>query len=282
MRKLALALAAAVIGVPAANAADVERVQVGLPGRNTTRAFSPQTFIVVTSPDAYVRTSFDGDSSSWHGPRCVVSSNPGLSDDVSMPWFVVFSDRYATREQAAAGARTFDDLPLVSEGTIEIPHRIRGREVGAIVGYYLLGQSTHDRGWAEIGVGIPLTRGVFAVARFWSTGPSFGCSVGGTAARQWHLDAAQSAAARLVVDGNLPAARISAHPQRRRVSGFVNDGFGHPVVGARVTLERKAGRTWRRGPSVSTNSSGFYSVLARAGTMRTAHGTLRSKPVRVR
>jgi hypothetical protein len=266
--------------VPIAVAADTDRIQVG--GSGSTRGFSRQTYVTVTTPGGYSRTGFDGDAGSWRGPRCVVSSNPSLSDDVSIPWSVGFSDSYRTAEEAADRGRTFRDMPTVERGTIEIPHRIRGKEVGGISGYYILAQTQQEYAWAEIGLGIPLTRGVFVAARFWSTGPSFACTVGGTAARLWHLQAAEAAAGLVAIDGNLPAARLTAHAQRRRVVGFVSDGFGHPVVGARVTLERKVGRSWRRGGSASTNASGFYRALALPGLVRAAHGSLRSRTVRVR
>jgi hypothetical protein len=283
LRRLLIALVVAATAVPIAAAADVDRVQVGLPGRNTTRAFSSQTFVVVTTPAAYTRLSFDGDAGSWRGPRCVVSSRPDLSADVRVPWALRFSDTYASREDAADRARTFRDLPELSRGTIAVPHRIRGKGVGAISAYYVLGQSGEDYGWAEVGLGIPLTRGVFAAMRFWSTGPSFACNVGTTSSRQWHVDAVQAAAARVVVDGNLPAARITAHGARRRMSGFVNDGFGHPVVGARVTLQRRDARgTWRAAGTATTAGNGFYSARAVPGAVRAVHGSLRSAPTRVR
>lgn len=280
MRKALVAIGLALCLVPAAVATDVDRVRVG--GTGSTRGFSQQTFVVVSTPDAYARIGFDGDAGSWSGPLCVVSSNSSLSAVVTLPWTVAFSRTYRSADEAADRGRTFRDLPVLTRGTIEISHRIRGKEVGGILASYVVGQSRQDHGWAELGLGIPLTRGVFVAARFWSTGPSFACNVGGTASRQWHVDAVQAAAARVVVDGNLPAARVTARAQRRRVVGFVNDGLGHPLVGVRVTLERRAGRAWRRAASVSTNASGLYSVLARPGRVRVAVESIRSRTVRVR
>ena len=268
-------------GAPIALAADVDRVQVGAPGRNTTRGFSPQTHVVVTSPETYARTSFDGDSGNWRGPICVVSPNPSLNGEVRISWSVDFSDAYPTAEEAADRGRRFRDLPTVSRGTLAVPHRIRGKNVGGISANYVLGQSSAEDAWAEIGLGIPITRGVTAIATFWSSGPSFDCNVGGTTARQWHQDAVEAAAAAIVVDGNLPPAHLTAHGQRRHVAGFLTDGFGHPVVGARVAIARKVGRSWRRSGSATTNASGFYRALALPGLARAEVGSLRSRPVRV-
>lgn len=280
MRKIGVALAIALAAVPSAAAADTDRVQVG--GSGSTRDFSRQTYVTVTAPDAYVKTGFDGDHGDWRGPPCIVSSNPSLSDDVSVSWTVGFSDSYRTAEEAADRGRTFRDMPTVQQGTIEIPHRIRGKEVGGITGYFILAQTRQEYGWAEIGLGVPLTRGVFVAARFWSTGPSFRCAVGGTSSELWHLQAALAAAERVVIDGNLPAARLRANGQRRRVVGFLSDGFGHPVVGVRVRIDRKVGPSWRRAGWASTNASGYYKALALPGVVRAAFGSLRSRAVRVR
>lgn len=280
MRGIVAALAVALGAVPLAAAADTDRVQVG--GSSTTRGFSARTHVGVTSPDDYVRTGFDGDHGDWRGPVCVVSSSPSLSGEVSISWGVGFSDRYRTAAEAADRGRTFRTLPIVQKAEIKVPHRIRGKEVGTIRGAYVLASTPQEYGWAEIGLGIPLTRGVFVTAQFWSTGPSFGCTVGGTASRLWHLQAALAAAARVVIEGNLPATRLTAYAQRRRVVGFVSDGFGHPVVGVEVRVERMVRGAWRRAGSASSNASGYYRAATLPGTVRAKVGSLRSAPVRIR
>ena len=284
MRTLFVSLGLALAIAPIATAADVDRIQVGQPGRNTTKGFSPQTSVVVTTPDAYTKIDFDGDAGNWRGPLCFASSYPSLSKDVHIAWGVGFSREDRSAEEAADRGRTFRDQETAQRGTIDIPHRIRGQKVGEILAHFIIGQSSAEdsTGWAEIGVGIPMTRGVFARARFWSTGPSgAACTVAGTPPRLWHRAAVIAAASGLAIDGNLPAARVTAHAQRRRVAGFVSDGFGHPVVGVRVSLERKVGRGWRRAGSATTNASGFYSALSLPGLVRAAHQSLRSKAVRV-
>lgn len=283
MRKIGVALAIALIAVPGAAAADTDRVQVG--GSSSTRGFSRQTYVTVTAPDAYTKIDFDGDAGNWRGPLCLVSSYPSLSSDVHVAWGVGFSKEDRSAEEAADRGRTFRDLETAQRGTIEVPHRIRGKKVGEILAQFIIGQSPDEdsTGWAEIGVGIPMRRGVFVRARFWSTGPSAAsCTVAGTPSRLWHRDAVLAAAGGLAIDGNLPAARVTAHAQRRRVAGFVSDGFGHPVVGVRVSLERKVGRGWRRAGAASTNAAGFYSALSFPGLVRAVNGSLRSRAVRVR
>jgi hypothetical protein len=280
VRKIVAALAIALCAVPIVAAGDTDRVRVG--GSSATRAFSPRTHVVVTSPDDYVRTGFDGDHGDWRGPLCVVSSNASLSGEVAVSWSIGFSNRYRTAGEAADRGRTFRDLLIVQRAELKIPHRIRGKKVGSIIGEYVLAATRQEYGWAEIGLGIPLTRGVFVAARFWSTGPSFRCTVGGTASELWHLQAAQAAVARVVIDGNLPAARLTAYPQRRRVVGFVSDGFGHPLVGVQVTVERLVRGAWRRVGSAATDASGHYRAGTLPGTVRVTLGSLRSAPVRVR
>jgi hypothetical protein len=280
VRTIAAALAAALAVVPMAAAADTDRVRIG--GSSTTRDFSPRTAVVVTSPEAYVRTTFDGDHGRWRGPSCAVPSNPSLSRDVAIAWSVALSDRYRSAEEAALAARTHASLPLVERGDLKLPHRIRGKDVGTIRAEYVVAATPQEYGWAELGLGIPLTRGVFALARFWSTGPSFACIVGATVAKQWHRDAVAAALARVVVDGNLPAARITAYAQRRRVVGFVSDGFGHPVVAVQVAVERRVRGTWRRADSAATDAGGHYRAATLPGTVRVTLGSLRSAPVRIR
>jgi hypothetical protein len=280
MKKLVAALGIALFAVPLAAASDTDRVRIG--GSSATRAFSTRTHVVVTSPEAYVRTGFDGDHGDWRGPLCAVPSNPSLSGEVEVSWTVGFSNLYRTAAEAADRGRTFRDLPIVQRGRLKIPHRIRGKNAGSIVGAYVLAATRQEHGWAEIGLGIPLTRGVFVAARFWSTGPSFRCTVGGTSSELWHLQTAEAAVAGVVIDGNLPAARLTAYPQHRRVVGFVSDAFGHPLVGVRVSVERMVRRTWRRAGSAATNASGHYRAATLAGTVRVTFGSLRSVPVRVR
>lgn len=280
MSRIAVALALALCAVPIAFAADTDRVQVG--GSSATKGFSPRTYVAVTAPEGYARTGFDGDHGDWRGPLCVVSSNPSLSSEVAISWAVAFSKTYRTAAEAADRGRTFSDLPTVKLGEVEIPHRIRGKEVGGIVASYVIAASPQEYAWTEIGLGIPLTRGVFAAARFWSNGPSFRCTVGGTAERLWHLSAAEASAARVVIEGNLPAARLTAYGQHRRVVGFVSDGFGHPLIGVAVTIQRNTRGRWHRVGTASTNASGFYRATALPGTVRVTLGSLRSKAVRVR
>lgn len=280
---LGVAVAMVLTAVPLAAAAETDRVQVG--GSGNTKGFSQRTYVDVTTPDAYTKIDFDGDAGNWRGPQCLVSSYPSLSGDVHIAWGVGFSREDRSAEEAADRGRTFRDMETAQRGTIDVPHRIRGKKVGEILASFVIGQSPNEdsTGWAEIGVGIPMTRGVFARARFWSTGPSAAaCTVASTPAPLWHRAAVIAAASGLAIDGNLPAARVTAHAQRRRVAGFVSDGFGHPVVGVRVSLERKVGRGWRRAGAATTNASGFYSALSLPGLVRAAHGSIRTRAVRVR
>jgi hypothetical protein len=283
MRTLFVSLAVGLALVPIAAAAETDRVQVG--GSSNTPGFSRQTYVGATTPDAYTKIDFDGDAGNWRGPLCFAPSYPSLSGDVHIAWGVGFSKEDRSAEEAADRGRTFRDMETAQRGTIEVPHVIRATKVGEILAHFIIGQSSDEdsTGWAEIGVGIPMTRGVFTRARFWSTGPSAAtCTVASMPSRLWHRDAVLAAARGLAIDGNLPAARVTAHAQRRRVAGFVSDGFGHPVVGVRVRLERRVGRGWRRAGAATTNASGFYSALSLPGLVRAAHGSIRTRAVRVR
>jgi hypothetical protein len=271
------------IAVPAAAAAGVaDRVQVGQPGRNTTRAFSPSTHVLVQAPGRYVATAFDGDSGSWRGPLCVVGSNRSLSKDATVAWAVTFSNRFRSADEAAAAARTFDDLPVASRLELEVPHVVRGRTVGTIRAVAVVGASRSEHGWHELGLGLPLTRGVFAGVRFWSTGPSFRCAVDDVPSEVWHRETVHAAANSLVVDGNLPVARITAAGAKGLVRGRVVDGFGHAVVGVPVVVERKDGRRWRRAGRAITDGTGAYRAKAASGLVRARVGAAVSGPTRAR
>lgn len=274
-----------VVAVPLALAQEIDRVQVGLPGRNTTRGFSSATYLTAHAPEGYRRAS-EGRMLKWVGPTCVPPTMPQFAAELAITWGIGFDNGVRTAEQAAEKARTFSDWTVVERSAIAIPHVIRGREVGKLPGFYVIGAAREEGGWHEGGLGISMSRGVFALGEFWSRANTFRCIVNGVESRAWHLDATRRAIAAIAVDGNLPPARVTARARGRRVAGQVTDGFGHPVAGVRVTFERRVGRTWRRAGAGASDALGRYDARPRqSGTIRavvTFGVTVRSGPVRVR
>jgi hypothetical protein len=66
----------------------------------------------------------------------------------------------------------------------------------------------------------------------------------------------------------------------------VRDAFGHPVSGAKVTLERRAGGSWRKGATRTSSGRGAFTLRgARGGSHRVVAalaGTTRRAAVRGR
>ena len=268
LRLLGIAGVAVAIGAAAAAAEDVDRVQVGVPGRNTTRAFSAALFLTITTLPEFRRTGFDGDSGGWEGPICEVASNPRLNGPITLTWDAVFHDDVRSAEQAARAALTFD-WTTIESGPFPIRHLVGGREVGTIPGIYVLTDSRGQTGYHESGIGFELGRGVFAGIAFWSRGNALECTVRGIPVATWHRGTARAALGQVRVEGNLPPARVTARSRAGRVTGSVTDGYGHPDAGVMVRLERRAGRRWRAVRSGRTAAAGSYSLRTRgSGTYR--------------
>lgn len=281
-RRSAFPLAVAALlalGAGLAAAGETDRVQVGQPGRNSTRGFSPALVVTLTAPLEYER----GGDRRWNGPRCEVPGRPDLSGDVFITWRVLFDDVRRTATEAARRAMTFDWI-TVADTPVVVSHLVAGRSVGTLPGHVLLTDSRSEQGWHEGAIAFSLGRGVFAVADFWGRGPSFQCSVAGTPVSQWQQTAVTSALRSVQLEGNLPPARITARARSGRIAGEVRDSFGHIVAAVGVKLERRDGQRWRVVGAGATDRNGRYSLRPRSsGTYRVtatlAGTTARSRPV---
>lgn len=274
------ALVALMTFAAVALAQETDRVQVGVPGRNTTRGFSPALFVTVTTLPDFQRRS----AGHWEGPICEFAPNPNLSAPISMTWDEGFSDSVRTAEAAARATLTFD-WRTIESGAIAVPHMFRGRRLGTIPGFFVLTDADSQTGYHESAVGFPLGRGVFASIEFWSRGNALQCTVRGQPVAAWHREQARRALANVALDGNLPPARVTARRRAGRVSGSVTDGFGHPDGGIAVRLEKRLGKRWRVVRAGRTTGAGGYSLRPRGqGTYRVvatlAGVSARSAPVR--
>jgi hypothetical protein len=286
LRPLGIAALAALIGGAIAAAQETDRVQVGSPGRNTTRAFSPALFVTVTTLPDFRRTGFDGDSGGWEGPVCDFAPNPGLSGPISLTWAVGFDADAQSAEQAAREQLTFE-WETIESGPLAVPHLVAGREVGTIPGFYVLTDARSQTGYHESALGFPLGRGVFAALEFWSRGNALECTVRGMPVASWHRETARAAVRQVRLEGNLPPARVTARTRSGRVIGAVADSFGHPVAGIAVRLEKRVGRRWRAVRAGRTGQTGTYALRTRgSGTYRVvatlAGSSARSGAVRSR
>jgi hypothetical protein len=282
-----LALAGALaLGAGVAAAEETDRVQVGVPGINSTRGFSPALFVTLTAPLEYQRA----DEGRWNGPRCEVPGRPDLSGDLFITWRVGFDDIRSTAAEAARAHMTFE-WAVVGEGSVAVSHVVAGRTVGTLPGYFLLTDSRSEQGWHEGSIAFSLGknargRGVYATARFWGRGIPFRCTVVGTPVSQWQRTGVTSALQSVQLEGNLPPARVTVRARSGRVLGEVTDSFGHFLAGVGVKLERREGRRWRAVRSGVTDRDARYTLRAPGkGTYRVtaslAGVRARSNPVRL-
>jgi hypothetical protein len=274
-RLFALALATLAV-VPAALAQETDRVRVSPNG------FSSATAVTVTVLPEFRRTGFDGDSGGWEGPMCD-HPQPSLSSPVALTWGVGFENRSRTAEEAASAALTFR-WKVVERTTISVRHLVAGRDVGAIPGTLLVTDSESPQGWHEAGLGFPVGRGFFAGAEAWSRGNGFPCQVrsaqGPVHSTSWHRQKSRQALESIRLEGSLPPARTTARGSASRVTGTVRDGFGHPVAGALVALERRVGRAWRRAGSGRATAVGGYAIRVRKRGRYRAVATLAGSSAR--
>ena len=81
----------------------------------------------------------------------------------------------------------------------------------------------------------------------------------------WNLQAVEEAVRGVAVEGNLAPRKVTARIQGGQVAGRVTDGLGHPVVGAKVALERRSGNAWQRVAQGRTNANGEFKLRLGAG-----------------
>jgi hypothetical protein len=267
----------------------------GLEG-NPTDHYPPTLAVTVLSPPEYERgCCHDSNGGEWVGPRYQATGRPSLGANATIDWSVGIA--VGVRDaRAALIANLTHDFPVISEGQQQVEHRVGGRAVGTIGGYWVLTRSTFggaDDARMEAAVGFPLCDGNTAYAKFSLLSPS-GNSAGGSIGfgeylingmrpTDWNAEKGMQAIRGVRLEGNRPAQRVTAAARGRRVSGRVADCDAHPLAGLAVQLQRRTGRAWRTVSSARTGPGGTYSLAARsAGTYRVRAGTRTSTSLRVR
>jgi hypothetical protein len=297
-RKIATVLAiVSGLGIVGLAFAQVEdRIVLKATGGNDLASYSPTLAAVSVSPPEYKRgCCYDSNGGEWVGPRYEATGLSTLGADSSIDWTVGVAVR-ARDTRAALIANLTHDWPVVSEGEQLVEHRVGGRAVGTIGGYWVLTRSTFygaDDASMEAAVGFPLCDGNTGYAKFDLLKPS-GNSAGGAMGfgeyringmlpTDWNAEKAMQSIRAVRLEGNRPFVRLTAAARGRRVSGRVADCDAQPLAGFSVKLQRRAGRVWRTVASARTSAGGTYSLAARsAGTYRVRAGTRTSASVRVR
>ena len=296
-RRVAIVLAtgAALAAAGLALAQVEDRIVLKATGGNDLAHYSPTLAAAVVSPPEYSRgCCYDHNGGEWTGPRYEATGRPSLGADSKYDWTVGVAVR-AGDTRAALIANLTHDWPVVSEGQQQVEHRVGGRAVGTIGGYWVLTRSTFggaDDARMEAAVGFPLCDGNTGYAKFSLLAPS-GNSAGGSMGfgeylingmrpTDWNAEKGMQAIRGVRLEGNRPAARVTAAARGRRVSGRVADCNAHPLAGFAMQLQRRTGRSWRTVSSGRTSAGGTYSLTARsAGTYRVRAGTRTSASLRL-
>ena len=287
---LAIGLVAlvAAAGAWAAANSTVDHVRVNGAGRNSTRTYSTTLYVDVALVSGYTRKSFDGDAGTWDGPGYHASLKETLSGATHLGWGVDFdlASRLSLEAFDKRYALDFGSWRVLQQGPRAIPHMIGGTKVGTIKGLMMLTQAPGDTAAAfDSAVSFALCKGVIAVAHFStltpssnSAGPSGSYVVDdGTDVQAWNRDHISASLDGVVVNGYLPAGRLTATARGRSVQGIVSDCLGHPMPKVVV----KVGST-----HAVTNTSGSYTAhVAGPGSYAvsvTAGGGSARRTVRVR
>jgi hypothetical protein len=295
--RVALAIGiGALVTAPLVLAEVRDRVTLRGQSGNPTDHYSPSLAIVAASPPEYKRgCCYDSNGGEWTGPRYQATGRPSLGGDSKYDWSVGVAVK-AGATRAALVANLVHDWPVVSEGRQLVKHRVGGRAVGTIAGYWILTRSpigAEDDARMEAAIGFPLCDGNTAYARFGLLLPS-GDSAGGaqgygeyvingTRPTVWNAAKAMQAIRGISAEGNRPATRVTAGRRGAAIAGSVVDCSNHPLAGHGVQLEQKAGSTWRGVRSGKTGAAGTFSLTTRgAGVYRVAAGTRRSSTITVR
>jgi len=255
--------AASPVALPAAANA-IERVPVRAA---TPASFPPGLTLALTSPARFGSASRAPESGRWLGPRYDSITVPGLAGSSAIDWSIVLD---TTSQSAEAAAIAANKLGFAEDqrGQIAVPHLVGKTQVGTIQGFYILkvASNTLDTARAEATMAFPLGQGVLAVARFTLLEPPNDDYrvEGGILPTSWNRGQAFIALAGVRVEGNFAPALASIRAERgtRVIRGRVVDAFRHRILGAQISLERRAGSAWRRVAVTRTDRLGNYSVRA--------------------
>ncbi len=256
-----------------ASAQAVERIQIADAARQQ-HGLPAGLVVELSSPANYNRRSVSGDSGRWSGPRYEERGNPSNWEFAVLDWTVSFDERQGEAEAIAAANVVHRDWQRDQRGGLSVPHSVGTRDVGTILGYYVMMTPADENDARFEGViAFPLDVNLHAVARFEAVLPASDSFVvnGSSVASSWNRGHVLLALAGIRLQGNLPPKTVAARPSQRGrlVKGKVVDRFLDAVLGAAVSLERRAGGGWAKVAGTRTNQRGFYSVRAKKrGTYR--------------
>jgi len=274
MRWLALPAAAAA-AVSLAAGGTVDKVQVGVSGRNATEGLSPSLYVDVPVVADYQQAKFDGEQGDWQGPdyTATKSSDTGRTD---LSFRSVFDNHVGSLDGMATKALVHGTWTQSEKSSVQVARVLGGRTVGAVGGELVLYEEpiSGSARWESV-LALPLCHGVFGAVDLYADAPPADTSgtagqylVGTTPAKQWNHDHALAAAHGVKLDGPLPGGRVSARAAGKAVAGSVAD-CGGALQGVPLVLQRKAGSGWAAGGRGVSGAGGRFTLPARgAGSYR--------------
>jgi Carboxypeptidase regulatory-like domain len=256
-----------------AGAQAVERIRISDPARQG-HELPPGLLVELASPAEYNRQSVSGESGRWVGPRYEERGNPGNAGLASLNWSVSFDQREGDAEAIAHANVVHRDWARDQHGGLSVPHVIGSRNLGTILGgYVMVSPSAASDARFEGVLAFPLDANLHAVVRYEALEPPADTFLvkGSIVGKSWNRGQVLLALNGVRLQGNLPPKIVAARAVERGrfVRGKVVDRFLDAVLGARVSLERRAGGSWTRVSGGKTNERGFYMLRPkRRGTYR--------------
>jgi len=271
-----------------AGAQAVERVQIPDAVRQS-HGLPAGLVVELSSPIDYNRVSFTEDSGRWTGPHYEEPGNPDNDGFASLDWKVSFDERDGDAEAITLANVVHSDWERDQRGQISVPHAVGTRNVGTILGYYVMLTPGGSDARFEGVITFPLDTNLRAVAHFEALEPPNDSFVvnGSSTASSWNRGQILISLASIRLQGNLPPKTVAARPYKRGrlVKGKVVDRFLDAVLGAPVSLERLSGGAWVKVGGTRTSQRGLYSIRARKRgtyrvTVRVAGFTAMSREIR--
>jgi hypothetical protein len=257
-------LAALVVCSQIAGAQALERILISDPARQA-HELPPGLLVELASPADYNRESVSGESGRWVGPRYEERGNPGNAGVASLNWSVSFDQREGDAEAIAQANVVHRDWARDQRGGLSVTHVVGNRNVGTILGSYVMFSpaAASDARFESV-LAFPLGPNLHAVVRYEALEPPADSFLvkGTVVGKSWNRGQMLLALNGVRLQGNLPPKIVAARAVERGrfVRGKVVDRFLDAVLGARVSLERRAGGSWTRIAGGKTDLRGFYTL----------------------
>jgi hypothetical protein len=266
-------LAALVACSQIAGAQSVERIRISDAARQE-HQLPAGLLVELASPAEYERQTASAESGRWVGPRWEETGHPENAGRASLDWTVSFDQRQGEAEAVAQASVSHTDWARDQRGGLSVPHVVGNRNVGTVLGYYVMVSpaATSDARFEGV-LAFPLDTNLHAVVRFEALEPAANSFIvkGTVAGKAWNRGQLLLALSGVRLQGNLPPKIVAARSVERGrfVRGKVVDRFLDAVVGARASLERSSGGGWTKVAGGKTDRRGFYALRAkRRGTYR--------------